>query len=506
MTPRTRWTARRLLSVIGMGVALALPDQDIHAQPAPAAGAAPVQLTLSDAVRRALGESEEVRLAESQVQEARNQVDASRASLYPQINGDLSYQRTLRSPVNTGGGFDLPDSLSFSPDTTASLAERIRYLERRTPTAGLAALGSLFSDLPFGQKNTYVGRLGITQKVFDGAAFAGLQIAREFTRRVEDQASEQRLSLALSVVEAYYGAVLADRLATIVDLSANQLEQQLAQVRLIRSAGNASDLDVLRVEVERQNVEPQRVTALNQRDVALLNLKRLINVPLTQPVALIDALDAAPFAPVPDERLAAIIAEAQARRATISAAERQVRIRQQQVEVARAAYLPTVSVSANFGKQALPSDLIPGAGEFRDDWNAGITVRIPLFDGGRRRADVSVAAVQLRRSELELAQLREAVSVDVARQRGELQRAAVLIRAREQTTAQAQRVYELTTLSYERGLQTPLQLADARLQLQQARANEAQALHDYHVALARLMRAAGQPEGTLVTAVAPGAR
>jgi outer membrane protein TolC len=54
------------------------------------------------------------------------------------------------------------------------------------------------------------------------------------------------------------------------------------------------------------------------------------------------------------------------------------------------------------------------------------------------------------------------------------------------------------------GLQTNLQLGDARLQLAQARGNEAQALHDYYVALARLLRAAGAPESEVVTRSVPG--
>lgn len=451
-------------------------------------------LSLSDALRRGLHDGEEAKLASAAIEDAGQQVASVRSGVFPQLSGRLGYTRTIRTPFGSGGGFTLPDSLKFTPDPMASIEERLRYLEQNTPNAGLGALSSLFTGLPFGQKNTYIATLSITQTVFDPSVFAGLKIAKEFEQMTKSQATEQRLDVALNIIQAYYDAVLADRLATIVAGSADQLAAQARQVNLVRAAGNASDLDVLRVEVDLQNIEPQRVEALNQRDVALLNLKRLINVPITQPVALTDLLQANGFRAVPDEIIAQLADNALKQREAIAARDREVSIRQQQVSLAKGAYLPTVSMSANFGKQALPSDFVPSSADFKDDWNAGVAVSIPIFSGGKHKADVEIARVQLKTSELQLAQLREAVSLDVAQQRGQLERASALIRARAQTVAQAERVYALTNLSYERGQQTSLELSNSRLQLQQARGNEAQALHDYYIALAKLLRAAGATE------------
>ncbi len=453
-----------------------------------------VPLSLSEALSRGMNESEEVRLANQTVEDARQQVASARSGIFPQVDGRLSYQRTIRSPINTGSGFALPDSLKFRPDSLASISQRLSYLERNTPNAGLGALSSLFTGLPFGQKNTYLGTISISQTLFDPGVFSGLRIAKDFERAAGAQATEQRLDLGLEIIQAYYDAVLADRQATIVTYSAAQLLSQAEQVRLIRAAGNASDLDVLRVEVDLQNVEPQRVAALNQRDIALLNLKRLINLPIAQPVRLTEPLSSSDFRPVPEEVVAMLTGMALERRAVIDAKQLEVKIREEQVSLAKGAYLPKLAASANFGKQALPSDFLPSGGDFRDDWSAGVSVQLPIFAGGKRKAEVESAKVQLRTSELQLAQLRESISLDVEQQRGELLRASALIRARNQTVSQAERVYELTNLAYERGVQTSLQLSDARLQLQQARANEAQALHDYYVALARLLRASGATE------------
>ncbi len=72
---------------------------------------------------------------------------------------------------------------------------------------------------------------------------------------------------------------------------------------------------------------------------------------------------------------------------------------------------------------------------------------------------------------------------------GSRERAAATIAARTRTVEQAQRVYDLTVLRYDRGLATQLEVSDARLALLQARTNLAQALSDFYTADATLSRA-----------------
>src|SRR5690606_18777394 len=67
--------------------------------------------------------------------------------------------------------------------------------------------------------------------------------------------------------------------------------EQVEHVELLRQQGTASDFDVLRAAVDRDNLEPNVVQARNGRRVAELNLKRLINVPADQPLELVTPLE-----------------------------------------------------------------------------------------------------------------------------------------------------------------------------------------------------------------------
>jgi outer membrane protein TolC len=248
---------------------------------------------------------------------------------------------------------------------------------------------------------------------------------------------------------------------------------------------------VLSVEVQRDNLEPDRVQALNARDQALRNLDRLIGLGADGSLRLTDVLNPKTFAPVPAATLDSIARSALGRRASIAAADHQIRVNKLRESGARASWLPSVVLGASFAKQGAWANGAPESEDLRDNWALSVAIQSPLFDGGQRKADVAQARELAVQSQLQHEQLRKAVLLDVAQQRGELDRAAVAVAARSQTAATAAHTYSLATLAYEKGVVNTLQLTDSRLQLRQARVNEVQALHDYHVALARLRRAAG---------------
>jgi outer membrane protein TolC len=315
---------------------------------------------------------------------------------------------------------------------------------------------------------------------------------------------EAGADIALSVKQAYYDAVLAQERTAIVAMSVELAAEHLAQVRLRLDAGAASELEALTAEVELENLRPQLVQARNARDVALQNLKRLVNLPAevevgltTQLVATTSAGQTLASIELPDlEAATAALRE----RATLRAAEAQVALTEEQADIARSAYLPSVSLSANLSRQAFPSELtFPSSGEWRDDWTVGFMVQWPLFQGFRRAADLDAANAQVQQAKLRVAQLHEGVRLEYSQALAELERAQAQVAAVSRTVEQAERVYSLNELRYTEGLATQLDVSNARLALQQARINQVQAYHDAYTALARAERALGvAPDRTIL--------
>ncbi|HET9983985.1 MAG TPA: TolC family protein [Longimicrobiales bacterium] len=458
---------------------------------------APISLSLRQALGLALTKSEEVRGAAAQVDQAEAGVKGARSAALPKVNTQLSYNRTLRSAFQ-GSGLGLPDSMKFTPDPNASVEDRLSYLEKNAPLAGLGGLSGAFSNLPFGKANTWQAGVTVTQPLYAGGQIrAGINAAEAGAEAAQASLDEAKSQIVLDVKKAYYDAALADQSARIVEASARLAREHLAQVKLQKEAGRVSDLEAMRAEVDAKNLEPQLVQANNARDVALLNLKRLINVPMDTPVELATKLEpdsaesarvAAVSMPSPDEAAPRLQA-----RGAIAAAEHQVDMRKEQVSAAKGAYLPSVALQGSMARQAYPTGAIPGSGDWRDDWSVGITAQWSPFQGFKRSADVEQANAQVTQSELQLDQLRESVRMEYDQALGELKRAQTQVGAAQSTVAQAQRVYDLTEMRYREGLATQLDVSNARLSLQQAQLNQVQALHDVYVATARAERALGTP-------------
>jgi outer membrane protein len=486
----------RLFAWVSCGMlGIACVASSAHAQPAPPSTGLALALSLDEAVSRSLAESEEVRLANANVDAAATRVRAARAARLPQIDATTAYTRTFVSPFSAGLDFDLPADQQFDPDPTAPLDERVRYLEENSDKAVLTTLSGLLTSslqgVGLGSPHAYALNLGGSQLLYSaGRVGATIDIATRTREAAQFTTRERAGDLELDVRTAYYQALFARELETIAEAAIVQAESFLNQVQLRLKAGYASDLDVLRAEVALENLRPQLVEAQNARQLAELNLKRLVNVPLDQPIELTTRLDIPIDTEPKVDRAAAEALLLQ--RPAVRAAEAQVAARRAGVDAARAAYLPSVSLQLAFGAQAFPGGLVNFSdAAWRPNGNATIGVQVPIFSGFERAADVGQAQVQLRQAELQAAQLREAVHLEYEQAHGERERARATIAARQRTIDQAQRVYDLTVLRFEQGQATQLEVTDARLALLQARSNLAQALTDFYIATASVRRALG---------------
>lgn len=442
---------------LGLGVALMAA--------APARAQSPtdtLRLTLEVAVQRALSQSEEVRLAQAQVDEMNGQVREAFSGALPQINGSVTYTRQFASIFSGLSGGN-------NGDTTFS---------------------NLFKNSPFGAPNAWALDLTASQLLFSGgkvgAGLAAAKSARQAARLSRDQSTTD---IAFAVKRAYLNAQYRARLLGVAATGIEEARKQLHQVRLFHQAGTRADYDLLRAQVDAANQEPAVVAAANDYELALLDLKRLVNVPLDQPLELSTPLIAE------DGTIPVVVEEdlSAAERPAVAAAEATVRVQEQLLKAARADRWPTLSVSSTFSEQAFPTQVFPFDATFRRNWNAAVKLSVPLFNGLRTEGTVARYRAQLERATATRDNVREQAAIDLTRARGELKRTQTLLLARRETVQQAAQAQHIAQVRYSNGLSTQLEVSDARLLMQQAEVNEAQAMRDYLMSVAQLEQALGRP-------------
>jgi outer membrane protein TolC len=366
----------------------------------------------------------------------------------------------------------------------------------------------------FGQSYTYSGTVNAQQPIFQGfRIFSAARAAGRVSSAARFDAGETRARLAVDVQRSYLNVLYLAKIAELQQRNLALSTARLQQVEQLAAAGRASRYDVLRARVDRANIEPLALQAESDRELALFDMKRLLDLPIDRPVALTTALDTTIVASI--VRAAAADDAESAIRGSVRSAELTLMAKRDGIRVARADFYPQVSLFYNFGYLALPTQnglpdrfgttsatfCPPGstAGRvcqnngFFPDRNFGMTVTWAVFDGLRARGNLDLATAQAQIAEVTLHQQREAAALDLARAHAEFERARLAYGARAQNASEAEEAFQLATLRFSRGLATQLEVSDAQVALLTARSTEARATYDLYLSAAELARVRGRP-------------
>ena len=461
---------------------------------ASAPGAMP--LTLAEALKLGTGASETIGLAQAGAQRAHGQQYQARSALMPQLSTSLNWTKTLQN--------------------------QFQAISRRSSSGNSGGTGG--ADTTIAQNpltrifaSPYTTAFGITgsQPLFTGGrATANIRAANIGRESAEIGISSAMAQAQLDITQAYYDAVLDDRLVQIAESSLVQSERTLRQVQLTRSVGSASEFELIRARVTRDNQRPSWLQSRTNRDLAYVRLHQLLNLPLDKPLVLTDGIveaaapttSNAPGAPIttvnvtPADvltidpsvraevmRVLATTDTASSVRAPVRQAMKSVEQAQQQLRATKAQRLPTINATTNYQRLAYPNNGLPASlADFFPNWTAGVGISFPFFTGGRVRGELLAAEATVKEAQLRLQQTQEGASLDARQSVAQFEQAEAAWQASVGTAEQATRSYDIAEVRFREGISTQIELSETRVQLQQALANRARAARDLQVARVRL--------------------
>ncbi len=265
---------------------------------------------------------------------------------------------------------------------------------------------------PFGYENV---RGYAQQTVYDRASLKNLKSAAESQKAAELTAEDAR-NLVVEAVSNAYLAIISD----VARVDAVQAELNTAQALFDRAtdqkkAGTVAGIVVLRAEVELRTEQQRLLAQKNQVEKDKLVLARAIGLPAGQQFQVTDLLPFAPLTTALDD----LLKQAYDHRADFRAAQATVRAAEYAIDAARSEhYWPTVVVQADFGD--IGSTLVHS----HETYSVLAGVRVPIYAGGRTRADVEQAEAVLRNKKNALEDLRGRIDYEVRSALLDLQSAA----------------------------------------------------------------------------------
>ncbi len=414
-------------------------------------------LSLKRAVEIALAAdgSPKVALAEESIKQAEAQKNEARGALLPDIESSVNDQR----------------------ETT-----NLRAFGFNSTVFSILPPGVTFPAV-VGPFSVFDARATASQTVFDFSILKRFQQSKVNVEAVKSDFDATKNQVSDQVARAYLTALRAD--ATLETAHAN-VDLSLALRTLAdqqRIAGTGTGLDVVRADVQLANDKQHLVVAENDRRRAGLNLLRAMGPKLDANVVLTDKLD---YRPSDVGSLDSALTDAKKTRAELKSQRDREHAANLNYGSIRAERYPSVAAQANWGSiGSAPANSAP-------TYLYGVSVRVPIFDGGKRDARRSESLWQYRQEQTRTHDLEQQVELDVrlafdsiASAANEVSTAREGVDLSEKELAQAKRRYTA-------GVANSLEVTDAQTRLDRARDNLIQALYDYNVARIDLATATGR--------------
>lgn len=420
---------------------LAEADRDHAASPAISG-----RLTLEDAVKLALQCNKELQGTLKEKEIAQGRTLEAKAKALPVVTAGAHYAHLDESPQVAFGtqSFDLAVADSFSAQ-----------LEVKQPL--------------------YAG----------GAIRSALRAASLGTALSDQRIGEQVEKTIFAVASTYYDTLLAEHLYEVNRDAVSSAKAHLNDVQQHQKQGTASDYDVLRSEVEVSSFQAEMIRQRNRIARAKISLLKTLGVSQKKELELADDLA---YQPVPTQWPAAAQAALE-NRPELSEAELAIRLQQEALQTAQSAYRPRISASLA-GTEGNPAPHTPTESEWGAGWTAGVMAEWPIFDLGRD-GKVAGEKARLGQKKDQLADVRENVLLEVQQALLEIKDANELVDSQKMNLDRAAESLRLAELGYRQGLQSQLEVTDARAAVTRTRGMYYQALYDHCMARLNLDRAMG---------------
>lgn len=288
--------------------------------------------------------------------------------------------------------------------------------------------------------------------------------------------------LAFNLSSAYFKIQQLDALAQVYAARIASLEAQAKRAALLRETGKTGKLDQLKIGTLLTKARHDRLQIEHRGREAWTLLYQLAG---TQRPAQEPALTRYVAARAPDATLEQMRQQAQAQRPELQIAERQTAAGRAKEELARGESRPAVSLQSGLSERS-GSD-----GRFFNDWNVGVMLSVPLFDGGVRRARVDEAVVARRQTELAAQQARLEVDKQVEDAWNAHAEAESRLRVTATSIAEASEALAIEQLKLDQGVGLVTDVLNAETALLGTQADRLQAQFDLITTRLNLLRATG---------------
>ncbi|MGQ9799202.1 MAG: TolC family protein [Ignavibacterium sp.] len=404
-----------------------------------------IVLTMDDAINLALEKNSELKIAKMEVEKSEQKLREARSGLFPKLDLSGQYQRYIDKPV-----IFLPPGSPFG----------------RT--------------LVIGSDNSYLAAAQLSIPLFALPLYEGIGLASNALDIAEQNYISVKNKIVGDVKKSFLAVILTRETKDVMQQSLKNAEDNFENIKRLNSAGTLSDYDVLRAEVQVENLKPVVLQMENNYKLSLEALKVAIGLDANQNIDVVGEMEFEESYKIPNE--AKVIEELLQNNPSLLILEKQVELNDRNVSLEQAAYFPSLAGFGNYQYQTQANDFKFSDYNWVKTFVLGLQLQIPIFNGFKTQARVSQAEIGLNQSVEQKRNFTEALKTQALSILYRIEQAVKRIEGQNKTVRTAQEGYEIAKRRLENNVGTQLEVNDAELALRQAKLNRLQAIYDFKVA------------------------
>ena len=454
-------------------------------------------LSLDDAIKIALSENTSVKVADMEITRLQYARKGTYASLFPQVNGSGSYQRTIKKQVMYMGGGD--DSGSGSSSMFDGILAPIEwylnqliaqapgpiepYVPEPTPESDNSG------GFAVGRLNTWSAGISASMPLVNAQLWENISISADQVELAVEKARESRLGTVTSVKQAYYAVLLAKEAFEVYKQVYENAVENFRQTEMKYNVQKASELDLTRAKSNVAAAVPNVYNAESSILLALWQLKAVMGLELEREIDVTGSLQEyaqTMFRDMNEGENADLERNTTLRQLNMQAEQLAKTVRMQKY-----AYIPTLSLSFAYSFNAMTDNFKFSEYRWTPYSYVGLSLSIPIFSGGQRYYAIKQTRVQADELSLQRQNTERQLRISIRQSLQTMDTAMRTYDAATDATGTAQKAYDIAAKSYQLGKSTLTDLSNTELTLTQSKLQAVQAVYNFVVAKAGLEQTLG---------------
>ncbi len=408
-------------------------------------------------------------------------------TLLPQANGSNPTEPLALKACIAVALKNNPGLTAQSHTLTSTKAVISETKSQKLPTISASANYTRSSQLyPLtGKKQNYNFSIQTQQPLYRGGRISNsIKNARALHQANTQQYETYRRDLILSVKEMYFNVLKNQRLLETSKQALKQSQTNLEAAKARFQYGAVRKADVTKAEVETSDARLNLIKAENNLLTSRGQLNKILGLPITQDTQIKDLLET--HVPAPQEsQTENLFQQAEKNLPELKEIEHRIKARKAAVNIAKSAYLPSLDANASWYWNG------SSFSKLDRDWDVGLSLNIPIFQGFSRKAAVTRQKAQLETLRDQKEELRQQIALELRLELLKIKETEQRIENSRKHLENARENLRIAEGEYKEGVNSMLELIDAQTTFVDAEKNHIDTLAEYQVAQARLQRKTG---------------